>query len=387
MPRRIAVVTQRFWPQIGSTERIVENLAVEFQRQGCQATIVTPQWDRNWPSEVRYREVPVVRLPHAPMGGWGTLRYMYGLSRWLREHSREFDAVLVSRLRHDAYAAVGELRETSLPVVVRCEGTGASGDCQWHGDVRFGLRIRRRCQGATAFIAPSDAATEELREAGFARERIHRIDDGTLLPPLRNPHERDLARAALADVNRDLAAPTGPLVLFLGRLQKSKGVFDLVNAWPSVLARCPSARLWIVGEGPDREALFHRISDLGFKYQIPLPGAFDQVEDLLQAADLLVVPSHEPGASLALLEALAAGLPIVASDRAGAGILATEQTGFVFLAGDVRALGDTLACALENADAAVAVGSRARDLAAERYALERCAREHLELIRRLARSK
>ena len=384
MSLRLALVTRRFWPLVGGAEMAMANLAAEFRRQGHSVRIVTGRWEKHWPQEMVHREVPVTRLPHPRTRGWGTLRYMYALSAWLHREKNNFDAVLVSMLKHDAYCAVGALQKTAIPVILRVEGAGAGGDCVWQQTARFGLRIRKRCQAASAFIAPSDAIAMELREAGYAAERIARIDNGVGIPPPQSPASRNAARAALSEANHDLRLePNAKLSVYTGRLHPDKGLLDLVNAWRPIAERWPSARLWLVGEGPQREELFRRISDHDLKYRICLPGAFDDTEEVLEAADMFILPSYSEGMSLSLLEAMAAGLPVIASDIAGNRALVTDdQSGLLVPPRDVRALSMAIVRLIEQPALRVALGSRARQEVQDKYSLKKMGREHLELIQR-----
>ena len=387
-PLRLALVTRRFWPLVGGAEVAVANLAAEFQRQGQQATIVTARWEKHWPTEVVHREVPVVRLTQPKLRGWGTLRYMYALGSWLVAQRPKLDGVVVSMLKHDAYAAIGAVRGASLPVILRAEGGGTAGDCAWQQTARFGLRIRQRCQQAEAIVAPSDAIARELREAGYAASRIVRIDNGVAIPPLRSPSQRDAARAALAEANWDLKCDAGaPLVVYTGRLHPDKGLADLVRAWPPIATRWPQARLWLVGEGPQREELFDLIGDLGFRYHICLPGSFDEIDDVLAAADMFVLPSYSEGMSLSLLEAMAAGLPVVASDIPGNRALVTHgREGLLVPPGDAGGLAAAMTKVLASPALGVELGAAARHRVSENFSLEKMARLHLELIRSLHRA-
>lgn len=385
MSLRLALVTRRFWPLVGGAEMAMANLAAEFRRQGHSVRIVTGRWEKHWPLEMVHREVPVTRLPHPRTRGWGTLRYMYALSSWLHREKQNLDAVLVSMLKHDAYCAVGALQQSGVPVILRGEGGGPGGDCVWQQTARFGLRIRKRCLEADAFIAPSSVIASELREAGYATERIVQIDNGVRIPPLTTPATRDAARAALGEANHDLRLePSAPLAVYTGRLHSDKGLLDLVNAWRPIAERWPAARLWLVGEGPQREDLFRRISDLDLKYRICLPGAFDDTEDVLQAADMFILPSYSEGMSLSLLEAMAAGVPVIASDIAGnRALVAHEQSGLLVPPRDVRGFTSAIARLLEQPSLRISLGSQARQEVQDKYSLAKMGREHLDLIERL----
>jgi glycosyltransferase involved in cell wall biosynthesis len=385
MSLRLALVTRRFWPLVGGAEMAMANLAAEFRRQGHSVRIVTGRWEKHWPLEMVHREVPVTRLPHPRGRAWGTLRYMYALSSWLSREKQNLDAVLVSMLKHDAYCAVGALQKSGIPVLLRGEGGGPDGDCSWQKTARFGLRIRRRCQEANAFIAPSSAIASEMREAGYAAERIVQINNGVGIPSLPAPATRVAARAALGEANHDLRLElNAPLAVYTGRLHPDKGLLDLVNAWRPIAERWPAARLWLVGEGPQRENLFCRISDLDLKYRICLPGAFDDTEDVLQAADMFILPSYAEGMSLSLLEAMATGVSVIASDIPGNRALVThEQSGLLVPPRDVRSLSAAMFRLLEQPSLRISLGNRARQVVQENYSLEKMGREHLKLIERL----
>lgn len=384
---RLALVTRRFWPLVGGAEVVMANLAAEFRRQGHAATIVTAQWKKHWPLELVHREIPVVRLAQPKLRGWGTLRYMYGLSSWLTSQRPKLDGVLVSMLKHDAYAAIGALRGSGLPVVVRAEGGGAAGDCEWQATARFGMRIRRRCSEADAIVAPSDAIGEELLAAGYDPAKIQRIDNGVRLPPPRAPRQREAARSALAEANWDLKCePDAPVAVYTGRLHPDKGLLDLVQAWPAIANRWPPARLWMIGEGPQRDELFQLISDLGFRYHICLPGSFDEIDDVLAAADLFVLPSYSEGMSISLLEAMAAGLPVVATDIPGnRALVRHEQEGLLVPPRAANHLSAAIGRIFDSAAYGVQLGAAGRKRVAENFSLEKAARAHLELIASLTR--
>jgi glycosyltransferase involved in cell wall biosynthesis len=388
-PLRLALVTRRFWPLVGGAEIAMANLAAEFLGMGHRPRIVTAVWERDWPREIVHREVPVHRLPNPAQRGWGTLRYMMALSRWLRENQQELDAVYVSMLKHDAYAAIGALRSTRIPVVLRVEGGGETGDCHWHETARFGMRIRRRCQQADRIVAPSESLRDELIAAGFPESRIEVIVNGVPIPPPRDGASRSEARVALAEVNPDLAVyDLAPVVLFTGRLHAGKGLHDLIRAWPTVLQSHPEARLWLIGEGPERDALYESIVDAGLRGQVLMPGAFDDVQDLLAAADLFVLPSYQEGLSIALLEAMAAGVPVVASDIPGNRALIRHGVeGRLVPPGNPEALAASIVESLSERLLARTQAAAARRRVVSEFSLEQSARHHLTLFETLCRQR
>ena len=144
----------------------------------------------------------------------------------------------------------------------------------------------------------------------------------------------------------------------------------------------------MIGDGPARAELIGQINDLGLSGHIVLPGAFDDVEEFLLAADLFVLPSLEEGISVALLEALAAGLPVVATNIPGnRAIIENRRDGLLAPPSSPEALVAAIEELILRPDYArqLAVAGRAR-VAAE-FSLEQKARQHLTLFEQILASR
>lgn len=383
---RLVLVTRRFWPLVGGAERAMADLAAGLQARGCRVTLLTALWEENWPERISLYGVPVVRLPQPPRRVLGTARYMLALHRWLRRQRAEYDMVYVSMLKHDAFAALAAAR--GKPVVLRAEGAGASGDVAWQRQAAVGRLIGRRCRSAAAVVAPSPRIEAELSGAGYPGSRIRPIANGVRIPAPVDPQRRQTARDALCLAHTALYVPPGaPLAVYTGRLHPGKGLEDLLVAWAKVLVSWPDGRLWLAGDGPQRGALAAQIDRLGLSGRVVLAGTFQQVDDLLAAADLFVLPSYEEGMSLSLLEAMAAGLPIVASDIPGNRPLVEHQRhGLLFPPGRPEPLAQAMLQIIDNPAAAETLGQAARQRAIARFSLDRCVDEHLNLFAELLSS-
>ena len=384
-PLRCVLVTRRFWPLVGGAEIVMANLGAEFHQRDISCQILTAQWQTNWPTEFVHREVPVVRLRNPKQRIWGTFRYLSSLARWLKDHADQIDIVYVSMLKHDAYMATKICQQLGIPVVLRAEGGGDTGDCHWQTTARFGLSIRRRCKTATAVIAPSQAVAEELLAAGYPADNLHLIPNGVALPAKPAENSQQLARQALAEANQDLVAtPEEPVVVYTGRLDRNKGLYDLVNAWPEVKKRWPRCHLWLVGEGPDRDRLFQQIKDLDLQGQVILPGAFDDVEEVLRAANLFILPSYFEGLSISLMEAMAHQVPVIASNIPGNNdIIQSGVNGCLVPAGNVSAISQAIQDALANPDQLTRWATAAQQTIQNNYSLASMVNAHLKLFEQL----
>jgi glycosyltransferase involved in cell wall biosynthesis len=338
---RLAIAAPRFWPLVEDRPAHLLQLAEALIAAGHQVTVVTPLWKRAWPQKMQIGPVPLVRLRGSLRGSLSTVRWMYSLSSWLREQAQQIDGVLVSGLRHEAYVALGAAQKTHTPTIL----LAGESDLAWHKTAAFGSRIAARCREAPAVVAPTSELADELSAAGYSRERISVIQRRAAIPPPRSPIARDAARAALAAANYDLVAtPNAPVALAAARLDADQQLSDLVRAWRIVTARRSEARLWILGDGPLRDTLYRQISDLDQRFRVLIPGTFDCLREIMQAADLFLAPAPQAVPPLALLAALAAGLPAIAADSpATRALVGGEAAAMFYPPGDVKAMAAAIA--------------------------------------------
>ncbi|MBN2216663.1 MAG: glycosyltransferase family 4 protein [Pirellulales bacterium] len=367
---RIVFVARRFWPEWDGASRTLGALAAALVERGWRATVLTVQQYPRWSAMLRWRGVAVVRFPLDPTSRRGEAGYVRSLGRWFREHRGEYDLVYVAGLRHDAHAVLGAVGR-GVPVVLRAETTGRWGDCLWQIDARDGRRIKQRTMRAAALIGPSEQARHELIAAGYPRDRVHFIPYGVPTQPPRDAAGRTTARRWLAADRPELAlTDAAPLAVFVSRLDHGRGLDVLLAAWRGVAARRPHARLWLVGHGPWQATLQQRIDAAGLDGRVTLAGRFDEVDTLLSAADVFVSPSPEADLSVALIEAMAAGLPVVACDRAcNREAVDNERQGLLVPPGDADALASALGRLIDQPELARRLGAAAQVRANERFAL------------------
>ncbi|MGP3980465.1 glycosyltransferase [Streptomyces sp. KR80] len=171
---------------------------------------------------------------------------------------------------------------------------------------------RYAARWAACVLCVSEDELRRGRDAGLAAHWAvirNGVDTGRFR--LADAAARARARTELAPLRTLL--PQTPLVVCVGRLCRQKGQDVLLRAWSRVVARVPGARLVLVGDGPDRDAL-RRLAPHGTLFA----GEAADTAPWYAAADLVVLPSRWEGMALAPLEAMACGRPVVVSDVAGA---------------------------------------------------------------------
>ena len=163
------------------------------------------------------------------------------------------------------------------------------------------------------------------------------------------------------------------LVLFVGRIEREKGVLDLLEAFAAIHALVPGTTLVCAGEG-DRDTLTRRAAQLGVEDALRLPGWIDAdaIQDLLRRAAAFVLPSYAEGQPMSLLEAMAAGTPVIATTVGGVPELVTHrETGFLVAPGDPAALQQCLREVLLDPRTSDRIACAARASVLDRHAPDR----------------
>jgi glycosyltransferase involved in cell wall biosynthesis len=178
------------------------------------------------------------------------------------------------------------------------------------------------------------------------------------------------------ELRRNLHLPDAPLIMFVGRLTVAKGLDILLNAWAQRDAALADARLVLVGDGELRERLKQQAHSLGLDRSVIFTGSTTDTAQYLRAADAFVLPSRTEGMPVALLEAMACGLPCIATRVGGSAELIDDgQNGRLIAPEDVAALVQALPEALSMP----AWGERARQRIVERYAMDAIAQKYIKL--------
>jgi glycosyltransferase involved in cell wall biosynthesis len=165
-------------------------------------------------------------------------------------------------------------------------------------------------------------------------------------------------------VDTDLYSPgvfdaTRQIITCVGSLTAQKGHVFLLSAFKIVLARHPGAQLWIAGEGPLRETLTSEAARLGISDSLQLLGRRDDVASILRRSGIFVMSSLREGLPVALIEAMACALPVVATDVGGMPeLVADRESGFIIPAKNPEALAAAMIRLLDDPHKAREMGLR-----------------------------
>ncbi len=208
----------------------------------------------------------------------------------------------------------------------------------------------------------SPALLQTLQQHGFDSRRTRLVLNSV-----------DLSGLDFRISPRDSTEPFS--VLFVGRIYRPKGVFDLVKAF-SLTSLPASSHLHIVGDGEDAGKLEALIKELGVANRVTLAGASSSVPEYLANSHVLVLPSHAEGIPRVIMEAFATGTPVVGTDIPGIRqLVENEVTGLTAPVGDAGRLAQAIERVCNNPELAQRMAENARRVIENSYSAKRMAKD------------
>jgi teichuronic acid biosynthesis glycosyltransferase TuaC len=251
--------------------------------------------------------------------------------------------------------------DRKAPVVVTLHGI--SPVLEDHPERHLEAVLRANLQASYASIAVSSYTREEAIRMGAPPERV------VVIPVAIDCQE--FAPLPQAESRQRLGLSEGPLVLYCGQLIPRKNVPMILDAFRVLLSEFPSARLAIVGDGPEEARVKSRAVESGIAARVLFAGArpHDELKWWYNASDVVVNASTSEGLAIVMLEAMACGRPVVASQSTYGSYdpLFHEQTGLVFQAGDAIDLAARIEWLLLHPEYACRLGQQARQLMVREY--------------------
>jgi len=226
---------------------------------------------------------------------------------------------------------------------------------------------------AQAVVIVNSVMRSHPRLQAIAGHRLHVINNGI---PLADT-DKESSGSPLGQEILD-SVGQGTSIVALGRLSEEKGLLFLIRAVGELVAMGRDVCLVILGEGPQRPELEQLVEQLGLSARVRMPGFVDDGARFLSYFSIFVLPSLTEGLPMVLLEAMEAGLPIVASRVGGIPeVLDHGQCGLLVPAGEVAPLRDALLTLVENSEQAKIRVQRARERVRAQYSSEAMAQRYL----------
>ncbi len=287
---RVLLVSQ---PLDGGVYRHVMDLCSGLSERGHRVALAAP-WTSTSGDDTCYEplRVPLQRAVSAPREARAVTALALAVDRWAP------DVVHAHSSKAGAAARLARCARPGTPVVYTPHGFAFAG--------HFSPRRRRVYRAAERVLAPLTSAVVAVCEA--ERTLAEQVHPSTRVRVVHNG-------VMTADV---VGTASGrPVLTALAHFRPGKGLLTLLDAMPSILEHVPDAQLRLVGDGPERRLLERRVQDLGIREHVDMPGAASDARSALHGTSVFVHPSWAESFPYAVLDAMALGLPVVATDVGG----------------------------------------------------------------------
>ena len=225
----------------------------------------------------------------------------------------------------------------------------------------------------------SEVVLNTLLRCGVAPDRISTIFNGV---------DTERFSAAKPTLRNEMVPKDHSLVGFIGRLVPDKGGEVLLRAAPRVLAVHPKTTFVLVGEGPSRKQWETLATELGIRAHVLFAGVRDDMPSVYASLDMVVLPSLIEAMPMCLLEAMAAGKPVIAT-RTGAipQLIISEQNGLLVDPADGNGLGAAISRLLGDPELAWRLGESGRTLVRRKFSAQAMAKHYLAQYRQVLASR
>ena len=346
----------------GGAEKLLVRLADEWARRGDDVIVITLRSPRSDKYRLSDR---VKRISFGADGlhWYSLIRYAKLLRRLRREIRRAKPDVVISFIIKTNILTLLATGGLPVPVIATEHSVIARSDISR----RNGWLRRMAYRRAARIVVLTEAA----------RTAIGKIVNSVPVVTIPNPLMQDSASADISDVDLRRYFPTSTrtdlrFIVGMGRLAPIKGFDMLLEAFAIVRRNNPEWRLVIVGEGEARPGLEALAAERGMQDVIAMPGFVTNAQAILRAADLFAAPSRFEGFGNAIIEAMAAGLPVVAFDCPDGPreIITDGHDGLLVKRDDTAALANAIQRLMDSAEERQRL-AQAAALSVRRYDLER----------------
>ncbi len=376
MPDRRVVMLSGFFPLVGGAERQAGRLARALASQGAHVRVVTPRGSDRLPELDEVDGIPVHRIPFPRVRGIGSVVLMARVFADLLRGDDDLIHVHIPGPMLIPAVLVGKIRR--MPVVLKFANLSPERGI-WVGVPKGPARrwaITSATRHVSGIVAISSGIARIVENLGSFQ--VARIPNGIDPDAV---SERAMSRA---EARRSLGVEGDPVVLFVGRLHRQKGVDVLLDAWARFVEQRPRARLLVLGDGPEALRLHRAAEALGIPRSVDFRGLRKDVVPHYAAADIFMLPSRYEGFPNVMLEAMSAGLPVVASRVSGTeDAIESGRNGLLVPPGDAGALRDALLTLAGDPDMGRALGREGRKTVENRYDIKVVAEATLAFYDRL----
>ena len=355
----------------GGIQKNSRLLLKELNRRG----VATYACVRNYHGLPRTEQIEGTIFHRSPVFGGGLaingVLYFATTFLWLVRNRHRYDVIHCQQMFGPTMVAAVASFFLDKPILTRVTTIGELGEVKQIREMPFSRLRLSLIKRVSAWAALTSEMKKELVGLGIEPNRIRVINNSTDIPSEHGYEPKIKAR-----LRRELGLGPEKIGIFVGRLSDEKNLDVLIRAWKDVRAKFEGARLLILGAGGayrNVEAwLRDLVEELGLAKSVQFLGHVDRAKDYVLASDVFILPSRTEGMSNALVEALACGAGIVATDIPGNTELCTDrENALVVPVGDVVATSAAIEEILASPMLAERLGKAARRTAEDRLSVDR----------------
>jgi len=359
---------------IGGAEKVLVHMLAHLDRSRFIPTVACLYGgDSPIADEIRALDIPVIDLGMTAKWRWDAFWRLYRLL------CRERPTILHTSLFHANIPGRALGRLSGVPIIVT-----------WRQNINIGGKLREFMNRWTAWLDDSVVAVCELaRQAEIKHARVSPDKVIIIYNAINTTAFSATNPQAVAQIRHTFGISEDTLLVgAVGRLHPQKGLTDLLAAIAQVRVHVYPIRLLLIGDGELRSELEAQARLLGLSDIVTFAGIRMDVPEILAALDVFAFPSLWEGLPLAVLEAMAAGLPVVAT-RVGGIPEAVEDgvTGLLVPPRDPEALAEAIITLLQDRERAVAMGQAGRARVEGYFSVERMVQQTEALYEELIRGK
>ncbi len=377
---------------IGGAQEVVCGLARSFARKGCKVVVGVLFEGGPLEGELRAQgtEFEVFGLPRRPIRKLPQyLADMWRLQRRLRQFllDHKVNAIQTNNLGSQDFLLLAVAHQLKIPVVTLNFQDDRVFPPERTNHVHS--RIQRRMyrvarRWASDYVAVSPETKSSLvRQTKVREDQVSTVCNAVDVEKFAAPVDVRRVRETLG-----LSAES-KLLITVATFKEQKGHRYLIEAAKTIVEREPRAHFLLVGDGELREEVQRQVEQLGLSEHVHFLGSRRDVSDLLAASDIFILPSLFEGLSVALLEAMAAGVPVVATAVSGTTTVVNDDSiALLVPPANKESLADaTLGLLTRSAEEREALAAAARQRVLEEFSLDRQAANYITLYERLLAEK
>ncbi len=367
----------------GGVQKNSRLLLAEFNKRGIKTFVCA----RNYHNLPRNEQIDGTFFHRSPVLGSSmainSILYLIDSFFWLVWHRKKYDVLHCQQMFGSSMVAAIISLFIKKPILTRITLSGETGEANEIRQLPFTSFRLKLLKRVTKWVVLNKEMKGEIETLGITPEKIEIIYNATEIPK-----ESAFEAKTRKKIRAELKLEYEKIAVFVGRLSEEKGLDTLIAAWRIVQEKHPQAHLLLLGEGGafrnvERE-MKEIVAKLHLKEAVHFLGHINNAKDYILASDIFVLPTKAEGMSNALVEAMACGTAIVATDiPANQEICTNEVNSLLVKPADSQGLAEVIIKLFDSQQLAENLGKQARKVAEENLSVETMASRYINLYREI----